>query len=146
MGHALLEPAMSLRYRDRELSFSRVSMGNPHAVTFDADLTAAVLDELGPLISARIPGGSNVESVTTKSPRDLELLVWERGVGRTLACGTGACATAVAAAVSGRAPFDTPIRVGLPGGDLEISVRRETLAVTMRGPARLVFTGEVRNQ
>jgi diaminopimelate epimerase len=144
MGHAVLEPELVQRFRGRDLSFSRVSMGNPHAIAFDTELGESALDELGPELSARVPGGSNVELVSSKGARELELLVWERGVGRTLACGTGACATAVAAAITGRAPFDQPIRVGLPGGDLEITVRRETLAVTMRGPARLVFSGVVR--
>ncbi|HEY2406354.1 MAG TPA: diaminopimelate epimerase [Polyangiaceae bacterium] len=146
MGQALVEAELSRTYRGRQLSFMRVSMGNPHAICFDADLNAGELDELGPLISAAVPGGTNVESVTMCSAREFELLVWERGVGRTLACGTGACAAAVAAAVSGRSPFDLPIHVSLPGGALEITVRGGTLAVTMSGPARLVFSGESRIQ
>ena len=64
-------------------------------------------------------------------------------MGRTLACGTGACAVVVAAARQGRVPFDAEVEVRLPGGPLHITVTRETLEVTMRGPARRVFAGEV---
>jgi diaminopimelate epimerase len=70
-------------------------------------------------------------------------VVWERGVGRTLACGTGAAATAVALANAGRAPFDEPMEIRLPGGALEIRVAKTSLAVSVRGPARRVFSGEI---
>jgi diaminopimelate epimerase len=146
MGQGLLEGDFVASFRGKELSFARVSMGNPHAVHFDAGLDEAALDELGPAISARFPQGTNVELVTTRGDRKLDVIVWERGVGRTLACGTGACAVAVAAARQGRVPFDTEIEVCLPGGPLQISVARETLEVTMRGPAKQVFSGEVRVQ
>jgi diaminopimelate epimerase len=139
MGRGLPEGELSYEFGSRTLDFSRVSMGNPHAITFDAGLDERALDELGPALSARFPAGSNIELVTTRTDRVLDLLVWERGVGRTLACGTGACA----AARQGRVPFDTEIEVRLPGGPLHITVTRETLDVTMRGPARRVFSGEV---
>ena len=71
------------------------------------------------------------------------MVVWERGVGRTLACGTGACAVAAAACDTGRARFDVPVTVALPGGPLEITVAATTRAVRMRGPAHRVFSGEV---
>jgi diaminopimelate epimerase len=99
-------------------------------------------DRLGPLISSAFAEGTNVELARQKGDAAFDLVVWERGVGRTLACGTGAAATAVAAVGSGRAPFDTPIAIDLPGGRLEISVARGTLEVSMRGPARRVFSGE----
>jgi len=143
MGRGLPEGEVEHAFGSESLVFSRVSMGNPHAVTFDAGLDERALDELGPALSARFPAGSNVELVTTRGERVLELLVWERGVGRTLACGTGACAVAVAAARQGRVPFDCEVEVRLPGGPLHITVSRETLDVTMRGPARRVFSGEV---
>lgn len=143
MGRGLPEGELSHPFGSSELSFSRVSMGNPHAVTFDTGLDERALDELGPQLSAQFPAGSNVELVTVQSARLLDLLVWERGVGRTLACGTGACAVVVAAARQGRVPFDTEVEVRLPGGSLHITVARETLDVTMRGPARRVFSGEV---
>ena len=143
MGRGQPEGELSHAFGKASLAFSRVSMGNPHAVTFDAGLDERALDELGPAVSALFPLGSNVELVTTNSERVLDLLVWERGVGRTLACGTGACAVVVAAARQNRVPFDTEIEVRLPGGPLHITVTRETLDVTMRGPARRVFSGEV---
>ena len=69
--------------------------------------------------------------------------MWERGVGRTLACGTGAAAVGAAAAVNGCSPFGEPIEIKLPGGSLTVTVERESLEVTLRGPARLVFAGQV---
>jgi diaminopimelate epimerase len=96
------------------------------------------------MVSSALPGGANVEFARSRGPRAFDLVVWERGVGRTLACGTGAAATVVAAALSERAPFSEPVEVRLPGGALEISVTRAPLAAAQRGPARLVFTGELR--
>ena len=143
MGRGLPEGEISYPFAGKDLTFTRVSMGNPHAIQFDGGLDERALDELGPGLSARFPAGTNVELVTTRGERALDVIVWERGVGRTLACGTGACAVAVAAARQGRVPFDTEIEVRLPGGPLHISVARETLEVTMRGPAKRVFAGEV---
>jgi diaminopimelate epimerase len=110
---------------------------------FDVACSEQELDELGPRLSGSLPGGSNIEFVRATGPSAFEVLVWERGVGRTLACGTGAAAVAALAAITGRAPFDEPISVRLPGGPLELTVRREDLTVTLRGPARYVFSGEV---
>ena len=143
MGRGLPEGELGFPFGPVELQFSRVSMGNPHAINFDSGLDERALDELGPALSAQFAAGSNVELVTQRGEQSLALLVWERGVGRTLACGTGACAVVVAAARTGRVPFDTEIEVNLPGGPLHIAVARETLDVTMRGPARRVFSGEV---
>jgi len=143
MGRGLLGSELVAEHGGQALRFSRVSMGNPHAVAFDTGLDERALDELGPRVSAGEPGGTNVEVVTRVGPQAFSVLVWERGVGRTLACGTGAAAVAVMAAVSGRAPFDEPMEVQLPGGPLSIVVAKETLEVTLRGPARLVFSGQV---
>ena len=143
MGRGEPEADFGHAFRGENLKFTRVSMGNPHAICFDTGLAEAALDELGPAVSAGFESGTNVELVTIVDDRTLELIVWERGVGRTLACGTGACAVAVAAARQGRVPFDTEIEVRLPGGSLHITVARETLDVTMRGPAKQVFSGEV---
>jgi diaminopimelate epimerase len=143
MGRGLPEGELSFTFASKGLDFARVSMGNPHVISFDTGLDERDLDELGPSLSAQFPAGTNVELVTVLNERTLEVIVWERGVGRTLACGTGACAVAVAAARQGRVPFDREIEVRLPGGPLHITVSRETLDVTMRGPAKRVFAGEV---
>jgi diaminopimelate epimerase len=143
MGRGLPEGELSHPFGGTSLDFALVSMGNPHAICFDAALDEQRLDQLGPALSAQFPAGTNVELVVKHGERELEVMVWERGVGRTLACGTGACAVVVAAARQGRVPFDAEIEVRLPGGQLHITVARETLDVTMRGPARRVFSGEV---
>jgi len=143
MGRATREGEVRAMLRGEELTFQRISMGNPHAIVFDVAITESELDELGPRVSKSLAGGTNVEFVRAIGPAAFEVLVWERGVGRTLACGTGAAAVAALAALLGRAPYDSPITLRLPGGPLWLSVRREDLAVTLRGPARFVFSGEV---
>jgi diaminopimelate epimerase len=129
----------------REREFLRIDMGNPHAIAFEEGVDTVELDRVGPALSASIPGGTNVEIVTLKGPRSLDVLVWERGVGRTLACGTGAAAVAVAAATTGRSPFGEPLEVRLPGGTLTLTVAEGSLEVTLRGPARHVYSGQVRS-
>lgn len=123
--------------------FTGVSMGNPHAVTFDAVDRLARL-ALGPRVQsdARFPEGVNVGFARpTDDPRTFELDVFERGSGWTRACGTGACAAAVAAVVTGRAGRHEPVVMRLPGGPLTILVGAEHEPVRMRGPARHVFDG-----
>lgn len=132
---------LSHRWEATELRFARVSTGNPHAVCFHEPLSAAALDELGKAVSARIEGGANVEIATLRSPTEIDLSVWERGVGRTLACGTGAAATAIEAVRSGRSPAETPLTVRLPGGELSLTVSRE-LDAHLRGPAEWVYSGQ----
>jgi diaminopimelate epimerase len=143
MGKATREGEVRALHRGEELVFQRISMGNPHAIVFDVACSEQELDELGPRVSGSLQGGSNVEMVRAVGPAAFDVLVWERGVGRTLACGTGAAAVAALAALTGRAPFGTPITLRLPGGPLELTVNREDLAVSLRGPARFVFSGEV---
>jgi diaminopimelate epimerase len=124
-----------------------VSMGNPHAVTFVGSRDEAI--ELGRSVGpgverhAWFPNRSNAEFAHVRHRGEIDLVVWERGCGITLACGTGACATAVAAIVTGRADEGTPIRVNLPGGSLEITVHPGLSAVAMKGPALHVFDGEL---
>ncbi len=143
MGVAVRQGELTTEHRGAPLTFQRVSMGNPHAIVFDVACTEQELDELGPRVSGLLAAGANVEMVRVLGPLALEMLVWERGVGRTLACGTGAAAVAALAAFTGRSPFDQAIVVQLPGGPLSLTVRREDLAVSLRGPARYVFSGEV---
>ncbi|MFO0551365.1 MAG: diaminopimelate epimerase [Polyangiaceae bacterium] len=132
--------------------FYRESMGNPHAIDFvrigeaisnapERTLQRADLDREAPFVERAVPGNTNVEYVQTVDD-GFDVVVWERGVGYTLACGTGACAVAAVACRTGRAPFDQPLRVGLPGGDLEIQVSSD-FEIRMRGPARRVFAGAV---
>ncbi len=113
--------------------------GNPHAILF-GEFSNADIDALGPRLATHsaFPAGTNVEFARIVEGA-IDLVVWERGVGRTLACGTGACATAVVALAKGlvRGPR---VRVSLPGGALEIEPGQPTF---MTGPARLVFKGEV---
>ena len=125
----------------RLVRVTAVSMGNPHAVLFDEDGERAVL---GPALEVdpRFPERVNV-GFAASSERGLELAVWERGVGWTMACGTGACAAAVAAVETGRAQRGRPLAVHLPGGPLSIVVGAEGEPVRMTGPARHVFTGRV---
>jgi diaminopimelate epimerase len=119
-----------------------VSMGNPHFVTFD-DVGDARLT-LGPALERdpRFPQGVNVGFATMRDG-DIDLAVFERGAGWTMACGTGACAAAVAAVETGRAERGMPIEVHLPGGTLVIRVGAPSERVLMRGPAHFVFEGEL---
>ena len=125
--------------------FARVSMGNPHAIVFtegneDPERLARTV---GPDVerASAFPEGTNVEFCAV-GDEGLRLWVWERGCGITDACGTGACATAYAAARAGHIAFDTPTTVRLPGGPLQITVPTEAGAgIRMEGPARVVFAG-----
>src|SRR5206468_1661931 len=117
-----------------------VTTGNPHAVVEHPN-PAAVVRTLGPEIevSERFPERTNVEFVRVDGPSEITMRVWERGVGETLACGTGACAAAVAAVrLAGLA---SPLTVHLAGGDLTVAVD-DDLEVTMPGRAGGVFDGE----
>jgi diaminopimelate epimerase len=124
--------------------FSRISAGNPHAITF-LPYEPREIDDVGPRVSVApiFPGGTNVEFARLCDDGSIDLVVWERGVGRTLACGTGACATVGAACLEGKRSFGEPVIVALPGGKLRVSVKRDSLKATMGGPARFVFAGEV---
>lgn len=142
MGQAKVGPDPLIFDADgHRLSFDRVSTGNPHAIVFDEHFDLAAIDRFAPLVSASIAGGSNIEFVERVAPDRLKVVVWERGVGRTEACGTGAVASAVAAAVRGYSPFAAPIEVALPGGPLLIEVS-QSLQTWLEGPAERVFRGE----
>jgi diaminopimelate epimerase len=126
-------------------TFIGVSMGNPHAVCFVDAQPEALARRLGPAVeldSAYAPAKTNVEFARVQG-RSIELWVWERGVGITQACGTGACATVVAAVHAGLVPVATPIEVRLPGGRLTIIVPEDPReGVIMIGPCRMAFYGE----
>jgi diaminopimelate epimerase len=127
------------------LRMTCISMGNPHAVFFDAARDRAQMAVLGPRIERdpRFLAGANVGFAAMREAGSLDLTVWERGVGFTLACGTGACAAAVAAVETRRAARGTPLTVHLPGGPLTICVGERGAPIEMTGPARCVFRGEL---
>ena len=132
-----------MRALDRTVHVTAVSMGNPHAVLFD-DVGEARL-ALGPAIQddPRFPKKANVGFARMRegARSAMTLHVYERGAGWTEACGTGACAAAVAAVETGRARRGEPIDVHLPGGVLEIVVGARDERIQMTGPARHVFSG-----
>ena len=119
-----------------------VSMGNPHAVTFVSDTRRLNLEKIGPQFENHpfFPDRVNTEFVKAISENEIEMRVWERGSGETFACGTGACASVVAACLTGRCALDSPVTVHLRGGDLSI-VCRSDLTVEMTGGAAFVFDG-----
>lgn len=130
-----------LKVGGRKISATAISMGNPHLVTFDP-LKTDEIERLGPELESHpfFPRRTNVEFVSVEDGT-LSVRVYERGAGWTMACGTGACASVVAAAINGIVPFDHPVEVKLPGGKLEITVSRDLSQVQMSGPAELVFEG-----
>jgi diaminopimelate epimerase len=116
-----------------------VSMGNPHIVLFEEAVATAPVASVGATLDREWEGGANVEFTVVEARDRLRLRVWERGVGETLSCGTGACAALVAAAIRERA--DRRAVVHLPGGSLDVEWREDT--VLMTGPAELVADGEL---
>lgn len=118
-----------------------VDVGNPHFVVF-VDPETVDLPNVGSAIErhTRFPNRTNVEFVAVEDPSHVRMRVWERGVGETLACGTGACAVGVAAVLD--AGCSSPVTVRLPGGDLEIEVT-DDLHVHMTGPATQIYTGQL---
>jgi diaminopimelate epimerase len=147
-GRALRETITALA---RTFRFTAVSMGNPHAVIFIEDPSEdlmALAKTYGPVleVSSTFPRRANIEFARVRAGRagdELELVVWERGCGITLACGTGACAAAVAACIEERLPRGREIPVHLPGGPLGITVAPDDAGVRMRGPATTVFRSEL---
>ncbi len=122
-----------------------VSMGNPHFVMFGPDVEYAQLRELGPLVekNAAFPAKTNVEFVTVIDKKTLRMRVWERGAGITRACGTGACASVVAAVINGKT--ERRVTVKLDGGDLLIDWP-EQKNIFMTGPAEEIFEGEWKSE
>lgn len=123
--------------------FSVLSMGNPHAVQLVADTATAPVLEDGPAIEhhPRFPRRVNAGFMQVLDRQHIRLRVYERGAGETLACGTGACAAAVAGIRRGL--LDSPVTVSTPGGELSIAWDGERMPVRMTGPAVTVFEGEI---
>jgi diaminopimelate epimerase len=133
---------VALTQGDQTLTVTCVSMGNPHCITFVDAITDALVLGLGPQVERNpaFPNRTNVEFVRVNRPDDITLRVWERGSGETLACGTGACATAVAGVLTGRT--QRRIVAHLPGGDLQMYWSEKDNHVYLTGPAVEVFSGE----
>lgn len=158
MGKAILTPreipvesdsqepfvAKPVQVGDRLERLTCVSVGNPHAIVFCDRVEDLDLEKLGPLFEHHsiFPDRVNTEFVRVIDDHTLQMRVWERGSGETLACGTGACATTVAAVLNGYCPQGEPILVQLRGGDLTITYQADG-TVMMTGPAEEVFQGEI---
>lgn len=136
----LVQPLMA---GDDEVAITAVSMGNPHAVQLVADVDTAPVERQGPLIERhpRFPQRVNAGFMQVVDRHAIRLRVYERGAGETLACGTGACAAAVAGIRRGL--LDSPVRVETRGGELDIAWNGPGTPVLMTGPAVTVFTGEI---
>ena len=128
---------------DAFVTLSSASMGNPHAVVVVEDVETAPVERLGPRIENHptFPARTNVEFIEIVSRRHLRQRTWERGVGETLACGSGACAVGVVSMLRG--VVDREVRVELRGGDLSITWEGGDAPVFMIGPAAEVFTGRI---
>lgn len=134
-----------ISYEGRDYSLTDINVGCPHAVTFydneDIDMDALDISKMGPYMEhfPAFPDRANINYIKVIGPNHLRMRVWERGSGETMACGTGATASAVAAIVSGRADGSKPVRVTLNGGDLYITYDAKTGHAFMEGPATYVF-------
>jgi diaminopimelate epimerase len=136
------QPTYGLDVGRQQRTVAVLALGNPHAVQVVADVDAAPVREEGPLIErhARFPQRVNAGYMQIVDRHSIRLRVYERGAGETLACGTGACAAAVAGILLGQ--LDSPVRVATRGGELDIEWAGEGTEVVMTGPACTVFEGE----
>lgn len=156
MGSPILEPEkipveipnmqeavkVPIRVLDKDYEMTCVSMGNPHAVIFMDQVADLDLERIGPYFENHkvFPKRTNTEFVKVVDAETVEMRVWERGTGETLACGTGCCATVVAGVLNGLT--DNKVTVKLLGGELLIEWDREQNLVFMTGPAKTVFEGK----
>lgn len=156
MGPPILDPAIvpftadaentvyTITAGDREFEISAISMGNPHSVTLVDNTASFPVLEYGPLIEGhtQFPNRVNAGFMEIISRTEVNLRVYERGVGETLACGTGACAAVVAGRL--RDLLDEHVTVHLPGGTLSLSWAGDDKPVMMSGPATTVFQGQIK--
>jgi len=121
-----------------------VSMGNPHLV-LEMEPDIEVAKSIGPRFERHpsFPSRTNVELARVRSDGSIDVVVWERGVGITEACGTGACGVAAVFARIGAVPYDSDITVRLPGGALQVRVPKDGGAVRMTGPAHIAYAGDI---
>lgn len=138
--------AQPLNINQNLYEVTAVSMGNPHVIVYMNDVKNLKIEEVGPYFekSSVFPESVNTEFVRVIDRNTVEMRVWERGSGETLACGTGACAVAVACVLNGYT--EEQVTVKLLGGDLKIFWDREANLVYMTGPAEVVFDGEIQIQ
>ncbi|WDS35723.1 diaminopimelate epimerase [Pseudoxanthomonas sp.] len=141
VGFPAAQPAYTVTLGDAPVTFGAVSMGNPHAVVQVADVASAPVLALGPALQAHaaFPESVNVGFAQVISRQRIALRVYERGVGETLACGSGACAAAVVLMRAGL--VERSVSVALPGGTLQIDWPDDSAEVVMSGPATFVFEG-----
>lgn len=134
---------LKLKALDREFTFTCLSMGNPHAVTFVDDVDNFDVDKYGAILESNeaFPKRANIEFVEVVDKNSLKMRVFERGSGETFACGTGTCATVIATFLNGKCNREN-VSVKLLGGILNISWSEEDNNVYMTGPARFVFEGD----
>lgn len=127
---------------EEKMRFTVVSMGNPHAVTFVQDLENIPIEKIGPMIENNpiFPNRTNVEFAQVIDKNNIKVRVWERGVGETFACGTGACAAVVAGGINGYT--DESVSVNLLGGELKIEWGKDN-HIYMQGPATTVYEGRI---
>ena len=139
-GEVIGEP---IEVDDKTYQMTCVSMGNPHAVIFMDEILQLPLEKIGPLFEnhVRFPKRTNTEFVKVLDRENVMVRVWERGTGETLACGTGACAVAVACILNGLTKEQVTVK--LLGGDLQIEWDRKENLIYMTGPAATVFEGEI---
>lgn len=133
----------TLRVMDTEYPVINISMGNPHTVVFCDDISSLKLEKTGPAFEnhERFPDRTNTEFVEITDEGHIKMRVWERGSGETMACGTGACAAAVASRLASHT--SRQVQVKLLGGTLQIDWNKENGHVMMTGPATEVFQGEI---
>lgn len=156
MGHPITKPALipvkgeeerilakPMEVGGEEYKVTCVSMGNPHAVVFVEDVGKVAIEKTGPLFENHewFPERTNTEFIHVVDRKNINMRVWERGSGETLACGTGACASVYACILNGYT--DDEVKVKLLGGELTIRYDREKDAILMSGPAVMVFEGEL---
>ncbi|GBU24126.1 diaminopimelate epimerase [Fibrobacteria bacterium R8-3-H12] len=143
MGRAEFSPEKTIDVDGKKYAITCVSMGNPHAVNFVENVESLDLQKIGPLFENNplFPEKVNTEFIELAGRNCLKMRVWERGSGETQACGTGACASAVAAVLNGHCDKNTDIKVQLPGGELIVKYTDE--AVYMTGNCVKVFDGVV---
>ena len=157
MGKAILKPAEILVADDGDRFIAKpvvvdgvsydmtcVSMGNPHAVVFLPEIDSLDLEKMGPSFEHHplFPNRVNTEFIRVIDDHTLQMRVWERGSGETFACGTGACAAAVASVLNGYCKREQEILIHLRGGDLRIIYHNDE-SVTMIGPATFIFEGKM---